>query len=102
MDETAKQALRDSISHWERLAAGEKNPDEGTGSDDCPLCQKYLDYRGCLKCPVQLYTGKSMCDDTPWRRARTAGWNRSVEPYRFRQAADDMCEFLQTVYEENK
>ena len=61
--------LDESIAHWERLLDC-KTPDEleaeGYGEKACALCQAHKD---CKECPVYKDTGRTICDDTPYRDA---------------------------------
>jgi hypothetical protein len=75
MTPQALKALKESIEHWERLAAGKRNPHESVGADGCALCRVFnpciMDngFRRedrCNGCPVAERTGKQFCFETPW------------------------------------
>ena len=63
--EEVKEAISKSILKWHRIAYenGEDN-----GSVDCVLCVKFRETnRGfCARCPVNHYTGKQFCGNTPY------------------------------------
>ena len=73
MKAKTKQALLESIQHWERLANGESEKGEWTGPDDCSLCKMFAEWhRGyelnCEGCPVYEKTGEHGCWNTPHER----------------------------------
>jgi hypothetical protein len=57
------KALNGSITKWRRIVAGKL---ADGGHRNCPLCTLFFD-GGCRGCPVAAKTGKSACDDTPYR-----------------------------------
>jgi hypothetical protein len=63
----ALEALKGSITKWERIAAEEE---PSLGSRNCPLCREFkeglLAAEQCRGCPVMLSTGKPACRDTPY------------------------------------
>lgn len=70
MTPQALTALQKSIAHWERLATGNRKPDELVGGSWCALCDEFngsipFDER-CQGCPVYEKTGKRFCAGTPW------------------------------------
>jgi len=91
---TKKQAIEDSIKHWERMIKwAKKQPKRGLlsmpkmktkmfesigeyyGGDDCPLCQRYLYAEGCEVCPLGRKYRKALDKDLvlacvlTWRKA---------------------------------
>lgn len=67
MDDEVKELLKGSIEKWESIR--DKSA-EDRGSQNCPLCQKFLICGGsdmvCKGCPVAEFTGKDACDSTPY------------------------------------
>lgn len=73
----ARQAMLESIAHWERMASGTPKEGETIGASQCALCKvfrvlsviegedRYL--VDCDGCPVRQYTGKHGCRGTPYR-----------------------------------
>lgn len=68
--------IDESIEKWRGVVFHNKIDH---GIDDCPLCKKYhpinthglyiaevYDRAPCLDCPIELYTGKSGCENTPY------------------------------------
>lgn len=69
----SKEALKESIKHWEENLAFARNGEYGkieTSSEFCALCQEYPGM-DCVGCPVEENTGLSLCEGTPWRFADT-------------------------------
>jgi hypothetical protein len=75
MTPQALKALKQSIEHWRRIAAGTRKPKESVGVQHCALCRKFnppempsgMTYNDrCGGCPVKERTGKHFCDGTPW------------------------------------
>lgn len=66
---TKKQALRASITHWEKDIVGrlEKNESivELVGRFGCSLCMKFIE-ENCKDCPVRYYSGEASCRQTPY------------------------------------
>lgn len=103
----SKEALEESIKHWERLVNckdwGEINA-EGISWEDCALCAKYLD-NDCINCPIQIYTGKDFCYGTPYRIVEYLYYSKehdlangvTVRSSSFTEIAKDELIFLQTV-----
>lgn len=69
MDERALTALelqsllQGSIKKWEDIVAG---TGEDRGSQNCPLCQEFLDNVDCDGCPVAQRAGIGHCENTPY------------------------------------
>ena len=57
------KALKASIVKWERIVTGEGFD---KGRDNCPLCKKFI-AKDCEGCPVAKRTGRTNCNDTPYR-----------------------------------
>lgn len=59
--------LRASILKWEAIAYSGAVDD---GTEDCKLCDMYLQsshlHDKCHSCPVHAYSGKILCQDTPY------------------------------------
>ncbi len=70
MDDTAKQALKESILHWEdNLKRVQQQRFPNLSSDACALCNNYrvLDVGvTCLGCPIHKKTGMAGCAGTPY------------------------------------
>jgi hypothetical protein len=62
------KALRESIAHWDRLAAGKERKGEKPNSQHCALCALFHS-DGCDGCPVRKRTGVPYCIKTPFRNA---------------------------------
>lgn len=70
MTEQAKKALKESIEHWRRVAAGTMKPGESVGAQHCALCKEFnhgsKPYNYCDGCPVKDRTGKQGCVGSPF------------------------------------
>jgi hypothetical protein len=64
----ALNALRSSIVHWERNAAGD---DDGISPQHCALCRSFK-MNDCKGCPVREKTGFMDCVETPYVEASKA------------------------------
>lgn len=63
MNKRTRTALEGSIAKWEGVVEGTTRDD---GSDDCPLCQEFIERTGvCYECPVDLAVGPG-CLGTPY------------------------------------
>lgn len=98
MNESTLNALNGSIKHWERLSTGNRNPREDSGSEHCPLCEKFcvegLAY--CVGCPVMERTGFSHCDNSPYDEASEARLEGLDSP-EFKRAARKELKFLKSL-----
>ena len=61
-------ALKESITHWDRLILG---VEQWVGRKHCPLCSVFnsddiADEDSCEGCPVFKATGMKYCSDTPY------------------------------------
>lgn len=64
MDKRTLTALKKSIKHWERIAAGR---DKKIGASHCALCQIFNGYPlWCHGCPVGEKTGERLCSGSPY------------------------------------
>lgn len=101
MNLETKQALKESIEHWERLASGDRHPGEGIGGGHCSLCAKFdLGVPIILKCdgcPVSAFSGKPKCEETPYTGANCAGWKHGLDSDEFKAAAQLELEFLRSL-----
>jgi len=97
-----RQALKDSIAHWQRMI------DKGRGrpfSEDCPLCGLFSFFENdtvefgdcCHGCPVMARTGLDGCNGTPYKDAYIA-WDRlGAGSKEFKAAAKKEVEFLKSL-----
>jgi len=72
MDNRTLNALRDSITKWERIVNG---TGENLGVFNCALCHEFnnpgKDYDNnteCKGCPVYEKVGRQFCFDTPYQK----------------------------------
>ena len=67
MDDDTLVALKESISHWERMRV-DPACEEGATATDCALCRKFLlgPRRRCDGCPVMAKRGEPRCWETPY------------------------------------
>lgn len=105
----ARQALRETILHWERFDefAYDRDVDgllieEGKGN---ALCKLYVK-RGCTGCPVRDETGKRSCLDTPYHEAAdllyaTIYTDQPQQWEGLSAAIDDQIRFLMRLEEES-
>ena len=95
-------ALRESIEHWERMAAGDARPGETPYAQSCALCILFMHGRSqperCLGCPVCVKTGLRFCHGSPWREA-SKNWPVSMDgpTIGFHAAAEVEVEFLKGI-----
>lgn len=101
MNTKTRKALQESIAHWERHATGKSRPEEGVHSEDCALCDLFLDNDNCQGCPVQKKTHSPLCQNTPWRAASDA-FDHGLGSKQFRAAARRMLVFLRGLEEKPK
>lgn len=104
MDAKTAEALEKSIKHWEENVAAEAPSDAVVGSRACALCVVFSSYgpRGfCDGCPVRTFTGREVCDETPYGMADDAYWqwksrgNSHREAWRVAARAE--LEFLKSL-----
>lgn len=73
MDAETRQALEESIQHWEENlehAKAGRFGDIDTTAEGCALCFKFYLYNGsCKGCPVAARTGKTVCRGSPYHTA---------------------------------
>lgn len=72
--EKAVVALKKSIAHWERMAAG-IGKDTPTAYE-CACCVAFDD-ADCDGCPISERTGEPDCNGTPFYEAQDAFWSRA-------------------------
>ena len=67
--EAVENPLALSIEKWEDILAY-KGASEG--AENCALCEKHMDsdygQLFCSECPVAQYTGRQLCEKTPYRQ----------------------------------
>lgn len=102
MNAKSKKALKDSIAHWRRMAAGTERENEAPCPHDCALCAAHP---RCHNCPVKNLTGHGGCDNTPYTRAYEAwyGWRKGRgSEIEFREAATVQLNFLRALLPERE
>lgn len=114
MDKLNLQALKDSISKWEKNTRVRKPENIKYEDADCPLCQaantrnKSSSGPSCVGCPVMVRTGSPNCDGTPYYRARSAahGWmdrpSSLVAKHDFMVAAQAEVDYLKVLLPEGE
>jgi len=79
----------------EDIWAGKERPSPG----NCAFCDQYYWVRDCEGCPVKKHTGKSVCEDTPYRKAMTLYKDIQFNYHRrlsdFRKAVQAEIDFLE-------
>lgn len=102
-------ALKESIAHWERLASGNRHPNEDIVAKDCALCKLFLGLpdtvllQDCEGCPVRIKTGVSYCRVSPWADASRAAHKFGLDSEQFKEAALVELDFLKSLLpKENK
>lgn len=104
MSKSTREALEDSIEHWEQVTADPLG--QSVGWKACALCRKFIlassipNHSSCDDCPVFLHTGKVACKGTPYpvydlAISRTGEEGISV----LRQLANDELQFLISLRE---
>ena len=64
MDKETLKALKGSITKWNKIIKG---TGKDYGTDNCPLCEEFLNKTGkCSPCPIAKKTKKARCDGTPY------------------------------------
>jgi hypothetical protein len=109
MNKKTLKALKDSIQHWEDLAAGYGGSMNRPNSSSCALCQLFYgsryeeDREDCQGCPVSKKTGRPFCEGTPYERVGKmwqSGQISHIDNFAylrtedFRTAAREMVKFL--------
>ena len=107
--EATKEALAESILHWERNAIAASPGGVKVGSSYCALCNMFVRdpvIEDCQGCPVAEYTGRGGCYGSPYYTARNAliHWrnhpsNTNLEE-RYRDAARAEVNFLKMLQED--
>jgi len=99
MDAKTLEALQASIEKWERNAVAETPDEYRTGSDNCPLCNLFIEDR-CAGCPVKARSGSGYCLRTPYMVAHDAKifWHTGTGTARqARKAARAEVAFLKSL-----
>jgi hypothetical protein len=91
LDADARQRLRDSIAHWERIAANTRRQNETIFSENCPLCDRFLNLH-CIDCPVE-----SCRKGSPWYSVADANKLHGKNSPEFFAAARAMLAFLRQL-----
>ena len=70
-----ERALRYSIQKWEAITIRIHDglPAYDGGWRTCALCMNYFVLHDCVGCPVFEFTGKTGCDDTPYKNYSGTG-----------------------------
>lgn len=98
MNAQTLKALKSSIAHWKRLAAGKRRLGEGIGANSCALCRLFLGKQiTCRGCPVSKHTGEKTCVGTPYWRAEQAGETYGLDSERFKLEAAKELAFLESL-----
>ena len=104
MDSATRQALEDSIAHWDRMASGNRVNYELPYGEYCALCEKFDDehqHDGCAWCPVKEKTLQKYCEDTPYYEARDEYNRHGIDSDEFKAAAAKERDFLISLREED-
>jgi hypothetical protein len=109
MTNTALQALKGSIKHWEELAAGYGGVFNTPSSPYCPLCKHFI-RDVCRGCPVREKTQAPLCQNSPFSSIQSM-WDKDLitpkNDYKylkskvFKAAAKKELEFLESLLPEN-
>lgn len=119
MKPEVKEALKQSIKHWEKNTQFYKIDDLALGRQDCALCGLFNSdttfhiYR-CVGCPISEVTGQNYCRGTPYVHverlyqdscencAENEDYEASYEEEQeIREAAKEMLEFLVGLLDED-
>ena len=106
MTRKAHDALKASIRHWKRMAAGKRRNKESPTADHCALCKEFQDNFGdpdfCTGCPVSEKTKLTGCLGTPFSEAWRAWRNCGGDSPEFKAAARKEIEFLESLLPKRK
>lgn len=96
--------LEKSIEHWERLASGNRYPDEADDCESCALCETFLHNQAgwCFGCPVAIAVNDIGCKGTPYTEASIAGQSHGLDSAEFKSAALLELEFLKSLLPKDK
>ena len=99
MNPETKQALKESIEHWKRLASGNRKPGEGMEAGDCALCKMFLRRVAdpCSGCPVRESSGHIGCRNTPFDNACAIETKLGMDSSEFKAVAEKELEFLKSL-----
>lgn len=107
MNAETRQALEDSIAHWERMRDNPTRCGERPGPNDCALCRMFiLNIPTCNGCPVYSEPERDHCEHTPYTAAHKA-WealcsaigtpNADYALHRWQEAAQAEIDFLKSL-----
>lgn len=97
-NEMTLNALKESISHWERLASGMQDVGEEPYYSDCALCETFdKNDNNCAGCPVRIATGERDCEGSPYYEAQQEWERGDLFSPDFRKAAKVQLKFLQSL-----
>lgn len=103
------KALKGSIKKWERIVNGSGVDKLQENCALCIYCEKHIDRGGslsvCAGCPIQRYTGRGLCERTPWYRwysyyfqqNTTIGQYAKVFDEKSKQLAQAELDFLKSL-----
>ena len=105
-EKRARRLLKKSIRHWKSNALSEVPSEASIAAEDCALCHGYCLGAKCDGCPVKIFTGRHLCDGSPYTGARAAFTNWEAHPTNpayhkiFKRAARTEVAFLQMLLAE--
>ena len=115
MHPDVREALEDSIKHWEENVAAQFPSQAHVWADHCALCNLFNDRiwrtgeeEDCVHetygpCPVYARTGEDQCGGSPWEKAQLSQgkWNIGVIPKeQWQEAAQAELDFLRSLRED--
>ena len=100
MKPETRDALDQSIEHWEQNEAANNLDEVQIGSTNCALCKRFRwnSTDNCEiketgeKCPVYIATGETGCEGSPY--VRTFEAKNAKDMHSFHQHATEMLDFL--------
>lgn len=93
MNNTTLTALKNSITHWERICDPVTTMEEEIGVRSCALCQLFW-RNNCNGCPVTIASGNILCQDTPYYEVQKAYKESGKGSPEYLAAAKKELEFL--------
>ncbi len=103
----AAKALEKSIIHWKENRDAKGLLDTSISSDDCALCDAFLNLEGagemCERCPIAKQTGVEQCSNTPYGKAANAAarWERNDrKPNNWKRVCQAEVDFLKGLRNE--
>jgi hypothetical protein len=114
MKKVTLKALKQSIAHWERMAAGKASLGENPVAEHCALCQRFGFWVDCQlphdgeRCPVAVKAVAADCNNTPYMKVHNLLPNRPLlmrnsdyeylkNTPKFKEAAQEEVEFLKSL-----